>query len=489
MKNNHQRFMLYVFVILFVSGVMLVFSNTTSPLYPNSYGVDSAFNRFMGLMVRRGKTLYSEIWDNKGPVLFFIQAVGTLWGTHNAEVTLTFLMQIAALCCSVIFLFRAGAEVFPARDKVRGAVFAVVCGMAVLAKVMEGGNLSEEWSLPMISCSLYLLVKYAAHVVDEPLHPRRYSFVHGICFALIAFIRVNNAVSVCAGLLGVGIYLIHRGKLRNLYENILSGLLGIAVVTIPVVVYFLAKGALGDMLYGVFLYNVKYASQRSHKTFAGTDALERFLPIAACFLILFIRLIRERRLRLIDGMLLLIVTANAVMLWNSNVFLHYYIIFVPVFLLVLMLYADIPSVPELLTALAVFAFFLWDDIPLAASLPDAANAPDRFAYAAAIPEAEKNPAMVLYASPEAYLNSGLIPCSRYAAYHFAHFPVDPAMKEEFLKDMRENKPNWILYLSGYEGIIREVQEMLDSEYEKMNDEYGIAYYRHIERDPAQSRHF
>lgn len=474
-----KQFLFSLFLLIFLTGVMLLFSSTTSPLYPNSYGVDSAFNRFMGLMVRRGKTLYSEIWDNKGPVLFFIQALGTLKGTHNAEVTLTFLMQIGAILFSVLMLTQAGVQASSAGKNLGSLAFPVLCGTAVLAKVMEGGNLSEEWSLPMISCSLYLLVKYAANVKEDPIHPRRYAFVHGICFALIAFIRVNNAVSICAGLLAIALYLAYRKKWRNLWENILFGLLGAAVVTVPVMLYFLSKGALGDMLYGVFLYNLKYAAQRSHKTFMGVDLMDRFLPIGASLLILLVHWLQTRRIRLLDGMMLLIIAANGVMLWNSNIFLHYYIIYVPVILLVLVIYTDVSlsEIPKLLIGLVVFVFFVIEDIPLLSGLPDAQNAPDRFAYAALIPEDEKDPAMVLYASPEAYLNSGLIPCSRFAAYHFAHFPVDPSMKEEFLEDMQTNKPKWIVYLSGYEDIITEVKDMLDNEYEKVHEEQGIAYYR------------
>lgn len=84
--------------------------------------------------------------------------------------------------------------------------------------------------------------------------------------------------------------------------------------------------------------------------------------------------------------------------------------------------------------------------------------------------------MVLYATPAVYLNSGLIPCSRYAAYHFGHFPIEPAMKDEFLEDMHAKEPFWIVYLSGYEGIIPEVKEMLDADYEKVHEEYGFSYY-------------
>ena len=149
------------------------------------------------------------------------------------------------------------------------------------------------------------------------------------------------------------------------------------------------------------------------------------------------------------------------------------------FLLVLLLYVDFRKIPEMAAVLGCLVFFIVQDIPLLSGLPSAKDEPDHFAFAASIPEEEKHSAMALYVSPAVYLNSGLIPCSRYAAYHFAHFPVDPSMKEEFLHDMVSDPPNWIVYLSGYEGIITEVYDLLEEKYEWITDEYGVSYYRRV----------
>ena len=481
MKKNGKLWGYDLFIFFLCAGTILLFSSTTSPLYPNNYGVDSAFFRFVGLMIRRGKTLYTEIWDNKGPVLFFLQAFGTLRGTKNADVTLTFLMQIAGLFLTVLFLFRARLAVYPGKKVHIFTIVPIICGTAVFCMLMESGNLCEEWSPPMIACSLYLLAKYAANVEERPLHPRHYAFFHGICLALVFFIRPNNAVTICAGLAAAAVFLIRRKKWQNLLENIISGLLGAAVIILPLFIYFLAKHALGDMLYSTLFYNLKYSAQSTYQTFSGSGFFDRFLPIGVSVLIILIRILREGHVRLLEGMMLFITAANAAVLWHSNRFLHYFVISVPVFMLVVILYADFPKIPEMLAVLAVLAFFIVEDIPLLSGLPDASAAPDEFAFAASIPETEKDPAMVLYATPAVYLNSGLIPCSRYAAYHFAHFPVDPAMKEEFLEDMHTKKPYWIVYLSGYEGIITDVKEMLDSDYEKVREEYNISYYHLKER--------
>ena len=481
MNKKEKLWVFYLIIILLSAGTMLLFSSTTSPLYPNNYGVDSAFFRFMGLMICRGKTLYSEIWDNKGPVLFFLQAIGTLMGTKNAEVTLTFLMQTAGIFLTVLFLFRAKLAADPAEKVVFISFLPLLCGIAVFCKLMEGGNLCEEWSLPPIAFSLLLMVKYAANVKDQPLHPRRYAFLHGICLAFSFFIRANNIITICSGLAVVGIYLIYRRKWHNLFENMLFGLLGLAVVSIPILLYFLAKHALGDMLYSTIFYNLKYSARRSHETFVGMEFADRYLPVGIAMLIILIHVIRERRIRLLDTVVICITAVNAVSLWQTNQFLHYFVIFIPVLMLVLLLYVDFPKIPEMLAALVLLAFFVSEDIPLLSDLPGAASEPDIFAYAASIPEEEKDPAMVLYATPAVYLNSGLIPCSRYAAYHFGHFPIEPAMKDEFLEDMHEREPFWIVYLSGYEGIIPEVKEMLDADYEKVHEEYGFSYY-HLKKE-------
>lgn len=477
--KKQKQLILSLVTILLLAALFLLFSDTTSPLYPNNYGVDSAFNRFMGLMIRRGKVLYSEIWDNKGPVLFFIQAIGTLKGTHNADITLTFLMQILSMFLSVFFLYLGDFNVHRGKDHIIGSILFLLCSMSVFCILIEGGNLSEEWSLPMISCSLYFFIKYAVKAKDEPNHPCRYAFIHGICVGVLAFIRVNNAVSIFAGVLTVGIYLIIQRKWQNILANILSGIAGLAVVAVPVCLYFWSHNALGDMLYGVFAYNLKYAAQRTHKDFSGVELMIRILPMAVSLLILFFHLIRKRHVSLLDIMILAIITSNIGMLWSSNIFRHYYVIYVPVFLLVLLLYVDFRKIPEIGVVLACLIFFIIQDVPLLSGLPSAKDEPDKFAFAASIPEEEKKSSMALYVSPAVYLNSGLIPCSRYAAYHFAHFPVDPAMKDEFLHDMLSDPPNWIVYLSGYEGIITEIYDLLEERYEWVADEYGVSYYRRV----------
>lgn len=466
-------------ILLFSAGFLLLFSSSTSPLHPNTYGADSAFYRFLGTMICKGKVLYKDVWDNKGPLLFFIQALGALKGTKNADLSLIFILQIISLTVSGWFALFTYREINGQKNHSVFFALFFLNALAVFGKTIESGNLSEEWCLPFISCSLYCFAKYADQSQNHPCHPKKYAFIHGICLASIAFIRINNAVSIFAGLLTVCIFLIRKREWKNLSENLLTGLIGIAAVILPIFIYFISKSALRDMLYAVFGYNLKYTAHgNSHDYFGMEDMLQRFLPIASSFGIILISVIRSRTVRFIDLLAFTVSAVNGIMLWNSNIYLHYFTVYIPVFLFVLILYVHKHNIPGILIVCLVLAFFICRDFEVISGtgLPD--QTPEHYPFAASIPEEEKDSAIAVWVSPEIYLNSGIIPVSRYCAYQFIHFGVDPGMKEEFLHDLREKQPKWIILLKGYEDLYDpEIRELVNRKYAKVWEERDVSYFR------------
>lgn len=475
---KYYRKLLFPFILLFFLSIFLYcFSTVTSPLYPNNYGVDSAFYRVIGSSVLKGKTLYSEIWDNKGPVLFFIQALGTIAGTKNSPVSITFILQITSLFLTILFMLKADQRIAPQNSGKVRFLLITISACTVFCLTMEGGNLCEEWSLPFISCSLYLFSSYALQASADPRHPVRYAFIHGVCFAMIAFIRINNAVSICTGILVIGIYLISKKQWKNLLKNAAFGLLGIMAVLVPVLLYFYTKNALNEMIYGVFLYNLKYIGDRSRKAFEGTEFLIRYAPIAASMLMILLDPIRKRTIRLMDILMLCVVSANGLILWQSNEFRHYFTIMVPVYAFVLVLYADLRNIPGLFLMLAVSIFFIRQDAAIVSGLPGIHSLPPKYSGTAQIPEEEKKNSIAVWTRPDIYLNTGFEPCSRFCAYQFIHFPVDPEMYEEYLSDIRTKQPQWIMVLSGYEGIYPEIETILNTEYQFRFSEDNVDFFR------------
>jgi hypothetical protein len=92
---NSKYYPLLLFALSFV--FVVLFSRSTSFLYVYE-GFDAAIFKQMGLAVLKGKTLYIDYFDNKGCLLYFIQAFG-LWLGGNLYILL---MQTLSLTVTLV---------------------------------------------------------------------------------------------------------------------------------------------------------------------------------------------------------------------------------------------------------------------------------------------------------------------------------------------------------------------------------------------------
>lgn len=249
---EHKYFLcIMIFVaILFVT----FFSISTSPLYIDE-GKDSVIFKSMGLAITQGKVPYVDFFDHKGPVLYFINALGQWLIPGRMGI---FLLQIIATSVSLVYLFKT------ARLFLNGVQS--VCVMAVTLFLLGGlyqeGNQCEEWILAFVSPCLYLLLSDIVHGVLKHISPF-HGMLYGICFGMTFFIRPNDALAILGGaLLGAICYswfVMNENGKRIIYD-ILAFIGGFVLICIPIFVYFSYHDALNDFIYGLFIYNSLYAS-------------------------------------------------------------------------------------------------------------------------------------------------------------------------------------------------------------------------------------
>ena len=94
----------YCFIyLIFISTLFLLFySYTTSPLYLNE-GMDSTIYKTIGLGILEGKIPYRDLFDHKGPMVFYINALGQLIMSGRMGI---FLLQIISLSFAVLFIYK-----------------------------------------------------------------------------------------------------------------------------------------------------------------------------------------------------------------------------------------------------------------------------------------------------------------------------------------------------------------------------------------------
>jgi uncharacterized membrane protein YhaH (DUF805 family) len=315
MGKHRQKLFLYLAAI----PVMLVCAGFTSPLYPHYTGLDSSIFLTIARGMTEGRVPYRDLFDHKGPVFFWMEALGYLLGGRTG----VFFLQCLLFGLDLYFTERI-CDIFLADIWIPAAAFA-----ACFLTLFDHGNLTEEFCMPLILCAFYFELRFLAS--GDPRHPPAAGFLYGILLGLMAFMRLNNAAIPCALLFCIAADLAMRGQWINLTANICAGLSGLAAVTVPVCLYFGRLGILYDMLYATFLHNFLYARDNSHYPIlpAFFYYLFLFLP-GACALLVFGRKWKRERGRLWAS-LLFTTAATYGMLAYTNIYRHYFVLGVPMF--------------------------------------------------------------------------------------------------------------------------------------------------------------
>lgn len=137
LKNNYEKPVLILAAMLFV----FLFSFTKTPLLAQRQGYDSFYFITTGRQIINGGVPYLDFFDMKSPLVFFINALGLL--IHDGRLGI-FIVQCIFLAATFL-LMHATARLFLGRG---AAFFAVLAVLPFLAAVYDGGNLTEEYSLP-----------------------------------------------------------------------------------------------------------------------------------------------------------------------------------------------------------------------------------------------------------------------------------------------------------------------------------------------------
>ena len=310
----------------------LKFSLTTSFLYDGLHGADSAIFYIIGKYWAQGSIPYIDLWDHKGPVIFFINCIGYLLTENKTGV---FILQVVSLSVFLYFVFLT----FRTRFSQLVSALLTLVSLFWLACSYEGGNLTEEYLLPYLAAAFYFTVKWLDKRENTPTdHNPWQAFLLGFILGFSLLTRLTNALSACGIMLAVAILLIIEKRWGNLWRNILFYILGFTVIVAPFCIYFALHHALKEMLFGSFFFNfenIVSTTQKSAHLAFGYKNLFLFAVMSANSLVLLLlsiySLIADKPHRI--SAFVWLIASIPVTLWllSSNLSSHYRTIIVPFF--------------------------------------------------------------------------------------------------------------------------------------------------------------
>ena len=270
-----------LFCLLAATGFVLIASTSTSPLYAGYYaygenaGGDSLQFQTIGKAWLDGSVPYRDTFDHKGPMIFLMDALGfALGGGARYGIVI---LQILSLAVVLWYAFKFAQLVTPRR--IWGGALAVALLIA-LSYVYVEGNSVQEYCLPWLMASMYYIVRFLTGKSQQ--HAPKYALLYGVTLGWCLFSQVTNAVPIAAGILVVAIVLIWRKEWQNLGQNLLMGLGGMALVAVPLMIYFALQGALGEMFYAMLVFNFQYAGGVG--SWLGTATGAKVIWMLTCYL-------------------------------------------------------------------------------------------------------------------------------------------------------------------------------------------------------------
>ena len=219
-------------------------------------GRDSGNSAYIASHILRGNTIYVTAWNQKPPGIYYIDAVGlwlgrgSRWGIWAAELVFLWGASLAGLA-GLSRMFGIGP-----------AVAASAVWLAGLSQALEGGNLTEEYSLLFSFISLW--------VFALALDGRRSAWTSAAVGAALGFsflLRANNVGVPFTILLTWLLLAALEHRRREALRTVITSGLGFLLPVVATTLYFAHRGAVGPLLEGSLIFNASYAS---HPDFLGS---------------------------------------------------------------------------------------------------------------------------------------------------------------------------------------------------------------------------
>ena len=236
LRYNFLSLLTIIFLIIF--SIFLSLGTNFSQINHNILSHDCGIFSYIAFAMQKGRVLYKETWDNKGPLLYFIYYIGFLINSKYG----VYLLELISIFISVLFGYKTIKLI---TDKKLYSIIGIIYTFSVWGVTFEGGTFSESFALPLMFIGIYLFTK---KIFKGQKLKNLEIVILGILTALIASLRLNMLAIFLALFLVIGIDLIFEKQFKEILRWLAYGVLGFIIAIIPILIYLIYNKALVDCM-------------------------------------------------------------------------------------------------------------------------------------------------------------------------------------------------------------------------------------------------
>lgn len=272
---SRENVKMLVISILLAVFTCFIFDTYLNPFLLNS-GDDCSVFLQMGLAINKGKIPYVDLFDHKGILLYWIQAVGIFVSKGHWGVFLLAVINLS-LC---IFIWFKTSRLFVSSKKSWLVVAVLVLAFGVFS---DRGNNPEEWALLYVSYCNYLFLRI---IVLKRNVTYLECLTIGACLGILFFIKLNSTAPIlCSCLILTFLYLKNK-QYKELFNSIgyvfIGGILILVIVTLTFGIVY-GFSYIYDLFYGTLLFNLEYVANAGNGSILDIPLLVFILCIFISF--------------------------------------------------------------------------------------------------------------------------------------------------------------------------------------------------------------
>jgi len=430
------------------AAMLLLFTGEASPLFAD-FNSDYAVFHIVAQGWLDGMIPYQSLFDHKGPMIYLLYLLGLLISPGKIGI---FILELIFAVTTFELLFRCG-RTLGISNRLNYAALTV--GLILMSGLIEGGATVEEWSLPFQVLPLLLGLRWMLGHTDSIVPA---SFVSGLCFGLVAMIRLNDNNIICGLCIGIVIALVIRRRYADILRCIGMFTAGTILAVLPFIIYFAAKSALDDFIYANFTYNLHYRSEWAEPD-TLMSLLRKLLRLTPCFVAPVVSVIYDRRT---NSSITASVAAMSIFtiyaFLPGNGFSHYYLMAMPLGVLAVQMSGSLGRNLKLLVMALVCGpvalYYCGKPIEgyrniLRRRTEIAVRGNDQSLtrlIKAVIPETDRD-SVYIYggeSSAHALIETGHFPVGKYFFGQIKHFKVDDRICQDIGAQFEQANPRWIV---------------------------------------------
>ena len=242
----------WVIFLCFLIALTIALTFSLCPINGQSAGIDSSVFLYIGKRMQSGAVPYRDLFDHKGPLLFFIQYFGLLFS--GDKFFGVWIIELVCLTVAIYFSYKT-LQILNNKNTVINFLTILLSYLVIGLQLFEGGNLTEEYALPAIAFFGYVFSKF----LKTGECTRWETFGAGLGFMAVCLIRINMIGFWMMGLpIIVGVLVLKRQSKKILWYMFWF-IMGSLIVLLPCLIYLLLTNSLVNMWKYYFVFNSDYA--------------------------------------------------------------------------------------------------------------------------------------------------------------------------------------------------------------------------------------